>query len=399
MMAAWNGIMGSAAVRIEIVTVREMASVACAKLEAMGPSQMVPVTRRGALSCAHNPYADDKDVGLLLAYAGECCIGYLGLLPCLLKVDENLHKVYFLSQWYVDPAYRKTAAGALLLMRVLGLKYDLVMTGFSPEAEKVFQTKTFTKMAPLTFSMLHVDALNMLGVPFYTMGKLAERMGWRAEWLFHVVKCARGFLYPSLKRFLYISVLNGCRRELETIDIEPLERIEEDDVVSSSKTKERPGFYRGMDALNWMLEYPWYTEKEAGATAEYYFGEFRKLFRYLAVRVRDKASGERIGTVVMSVVWKNEFTVMTVLDLNVARPERMPSIAAAVLQYAGEYQADRVFLPRLLAPFVGTSLLLRRLLVDQNRGYYCCPKREGSALAPALDSIELRIEDGDCAFS
>jgi hypothetical protein len=67
----------------------------------------LPITEIRALAQMKNPVADKEDIGLILIYYDKKCVGYLGLLPCLLKKGTNVSKVYIFSAFFVDVDHRE----------------------------------------------------------------------------------------------------------------------------------------------------------------------------------------------------------------------------------------------------------------------------------------------------
>jgi len=65
-------------------------------------SDFVPISKHRAISHINNPRAGDDDILLLLAYEGDKLVGYLGVLPDFIYIDEKPNKIGWLSCIYVE---------------------------------------------------------------------------------------------------------------------------------------------------------------------------------------------------------------------------------------------------------------------------------------------------------
>ena len=106
-------------IRIDRVKVKELFDFACRIIEKEKDSGVIPITKHLALAQAKNPYADEMDDGLIVAYFNGRCAGYIGLIPGLLRNNDEFSKVYWASTFYVAPQYRTAGVGLLLLKNLL----------------------------------------------------------------------------------------------------------------------------------------------------------------------------------------------------------------------------------------------------------------------------------------
>lgn len=383
--------------RIETIRVGDVCEASVQKLQELHPDGVVPVTRTRALSLSKNPYADPDDVALLLAYRGDLCIGYLSVVPCLLKTNDQCRKVYFLSQWYVAPEHRDSGAGALLLMNGMRLDHDLVMTGLSKDAERVFRSGPFKEFKPLEYYMVFFDGMDAVGFVAFLLDRLLDRFG--RHWaVLHWISVRPGkIVYPLVKRAAY-AILNACQNGLRrSVVFEEVESI--DGALQTLPNGQSPAFHRGPEAINWMLNYPWYTENSLDTADGYFFGEHSPLFRYVVLRIRDTHTNECLGFAVFSVSDRTERVVMKTLDFRLTQPRHMRHLLSAALHCAANYQADRLFLPKECGPYLYRLWGMRLLAFRRKRACFCRILQKDSALAGAIDQVELHLADGDCAFS
>ena len=103
-------------------------------------TNVLPITKHRALSYCRNPRAGANDLVLLVAYQDNRVIGYLGILPDIIFVNDTNYKLGWLTSWWVDPACATTGVGAILLFKALNA-YDqyIGVSGSSREARKALK--------------------------------------------------------------------------------------------------------------------------------------------------------------------------------------------------------------------------------------------------------------------
>jgi hypothetical protein len=155
----------------------------------MEGSGILPIGKPRALAYATNPCADENDIGLLVAYLGGQCIGYLGIMPGLLRRGDQFSKIYWLSTWFVPPEFRKTSVGLPLLLNALSLKYDLVVCGMTDEAERVYRGLRFRELGQLKYCIINFEILNLLGLGLRVLRKILRKLGVQFDlYRFHLHK-------------------------------------------------------------------------------------------------------------------------------------------------------------------------------------------------------------------
>jgi len=114
-------------------------------------TKILPITKHRAISYCHNPRADQDDPVLLVAYQDGQVIGYLGILPDTIFANEAVHKLGWLTSWWVDPSFATTGVGTVLLFKALNAyQQQLGVSGSSGEARKVLDaTQKFRALKTL----------------------------------------------------------------------------------------------------------------------------------------------------------------------------------------------------------------------------------------------------------
>jgi hypothetical protein len=114
-------------------------------------TKTLPITKHRALSYSRNPRAEEDDPVLLVAYQDNRVIGYLGILPDKIFVNDAVYKLGWLTSWWVDPSFSTAGVGAILLFKALNA-YDqyIGVSGGSREARKALHaSQKFMALKPL----------------------------------------------------------------------------------------------------------------------------------------------------------------------------------------------------------------------------------------------------------
>jgi len=155
-----------------------------------------------------------------------------------------------------------------------------------------------------------------------------------------------------------------------------------------------------VDAVNWMLKYPWVVETGQSITEkmDYFFSDTRPLYRFIALEVYSPED-EYKGFVVYSISQKGRKVVLRTLDFCFTQPSDQRYVTALALHYGREYLAEIIEIPAQSAVDIRPRLVAKLLLHKKERIYQCMPKDDNSPLAQAWEDIALKLVDGDMAFS
>jgi hypothetical protein len=356
------------ALHVEEIRVKNLYEFACQNQN----GTFIPITKHRALAHTKNPYADENDIGLLAAFMGKLCIGYLGLLPSLLKTGDQFSKVYWLSTFYVPPEYRKTLAALHLMNKAFESKYDLFLTGISKEAQDFHRRLGSNELGPLDYYEIDVGRLNFLAQPSRLLIKILKSK---------FVDAATTASFLLIKKLFYNILLYRYR---DNINYKEVSRIDEDDV--NKRTKQN-AFYRGNKIINWMLRHKWVLESKT-ADLKYQFSNVRDIFKYICLNIYSSKEEEDCqGFLVLSISSQDKKTVLKVLDFNVSNRAAL----SLALKYARIHLVDIIEIPDSLAE----EFPLKSLLQNKKRTYLYYPKDKNSS----LKHIKLSYCDGDIAFT
>jgi GNAT superfamily N-acetyltransferase len=105
-----------------------------------------------------NPNGSTNDIALVLALDGERVVGRLGCFAGPVKVGGESKRAFFLSGFALDPEYRQTGVGGLLLMRILSA--GTVFASGAPDlrARELYRRLKFHEVGPLRRFLLPLRA-------------------------------------------------------------------------------------------------------------------------------------------------------------------------------------------------------------------------------------------------
>ena len=364
--------------------------------------QFVPITMQRAVSHTHNPYADDDDVSLLVAYQGDTCVGYFGIMPVMLRHLDRFYRVFWFTTWRVSPEFKGKALGSRLMSEALALDQDYIIVGSGP-ARHVCRKFGFLEREPLVYYQVDLTGLYRLN-PVRGMMRVVRKLMKlfkRKIVIDNIVTDAfEKVLSPVTKRVISILLYRRFRMIIGEIRLREVERLERFPAPGNGE-EPTTALHRGIDTINWMLEYPWILEPGQSATAEmdYYFSDVRPFFRNIAVEILDEPSGIYRGFAVMSVSKKSAKNTLKLLDFSCSGASADRVLLAAVIRYAREFDADIVEIPEKLGLQLEDTFLGWLVLRQKRRIYQFHPKSDTSPLGLHWKDIELNYCDGDMAFS
>ena len=256
-------------------------------------TQTLPITKHRALSHTRNPRAEEGDLVLLVAYQDNQVIGYLGILPDKIFVNDAVYKLGWLTSWWVDPSCATAGAGAILLFKALNAYDQCVgVSGSSRAARKALHASQ--KFVTLK-SLQGLDIRLRLNVTRDFLRRLPSLRIFRV--LFKIFDELMDEIV-NLRSFLWQRRKNPCQRltfeYISAIDEETGHFIQHHHLHDLTR-KEKSD-------LNWIMNNPWILSaplKDA-ASKKYYFSSRADRFSYLGVKVFEHHT-EMIGFFLLKV--------------------------------------------------------------------------------------------------
>ena len=365
--------------------------------------KVAPITLTRAVSQSKNPYARWEDVVLLLAFSGDQCVGYHGLLPAVLKHGDKLARVHWATTFFVAPDFRGQGIGKHLLQEIKNSKIDFSVCQMTESAQRVYRSSGFKDLGQLSYFQLRLDRLDFLPRFFDAA----------ARWLRKKSPCPRSGppglirllqrpLYRLTKRLFYRLVVRRSQsRQKRKFTWKTVDRIDQSLFGESNRQPAGASFCRGIEAVNWMLNYPWVVSGNARKSdlPRYYFADVRDIFRYVAIEINSVHKAGPLGFLVLSISHKKEKTRVKILDFYFNNPADEEIAVYLALKHASGYLADRIEYPSRLANYFNHHAEFKKLIKKQNRLYMFYPQSSNSPLAVCQGTIALDYCDGDTTLS
>ena len=247
-------------------------------------TKTLPITKHRAISYIHNPRADKDDLVLLVAYQNNQVIGYLGILPDKIFVNNAVYKFGWLTSWWVDPCSATTGVGAILLFKALNAYHQhLGVSGGSKEARKTLQaSQRFIALKTLK----GLDIRLRLNVTRAIPQKLSTMKIFQVWFKIFDVMVDE---IVNLRNFFWKRRNNICQR----LSYEYISSIDEETGHFIQRHHQHDLTRKGKKDLSWMMIYPWILSAPLNdsASRRYYFSSLCNRFLYLGVKVFEQLSG------------------------------------------------------------------------------------------------------------
>jgi len=387
-------------IRIERITVGRLPEFAQKAAADPGRYHILPITTYRATAHATNPAASPDDIGLIVAYDDDRCIGYLGILPCRLRTGEKIAKMYALTTFYVDPAFRGQNVADDIMAAAIQLDYDLLLSGFTPAAEKYYRKNPqwFTYAGAVPYMRLRLDRLFVISGGFRKLAQVRALGPFR--WLFKsLLFLSRRTIDPIVRPLMCRFFCAKAVQRSPKVEARPVDEVRKIDSAKSHLDESgRPHFYRDENIINWMIEYPWITE-EPNVKLNYQFSYRRDRFAFLPYELYDAQNGKPVGYVVFSISTEGDYSTLKILDYTITEETYAPGIFELAMHEASRRMAE-VIGPYRFWFYAQTNYRLRRLTERGERGTFIGPAtNKESAFAGVADELMLDFCDGDIPFT
>ena len=388
-------------IKIEKIKLKDICNFAQKALSLPPYQVVVPISMRRALSQAKNPYGRPDDIALLVAFSADRCVGYHGLLPGLFNQGDRLNRVHWATAFYVSPEFRGRKIGRRLLEEIKNLKLDFIVTQMTESAERAYRNTGYKDIGSLTYFQLRADRLDIPATLFGTAGPGLDKITRRPKPLTGGLKRMRHAIYRGVKSVFYSIAIKDQRHLEQRFKWTVVDRIDESCRRPDTGHSNLPSFFKGIEAVNWMLQNPWVVSKNPGEkkTQNYYFSETRDIFKYMAIEIYRLEDRRPDGFMVLSVSHKKEKTRIKLLDFHLQNEKDPGIVGYPLLKYAKKFLADRIEYPDYLAAYFQSLPWTKKLIKRQTRQYLFHSCSNASPLAVSRGKILFDYCDGDTAFT
>lgn len=220
----------------------------------------VPISYHRAISQIHNPRAKDEHILLVAVFEDKYTLGYLGILPDDIFLQNNKIEVGWLTCFWVDERYKKRNIAAHLFLRAIRAYHqNILITNVATFLESVYaKTKLF-----------HKDVVKF-GIRSYLRFNLAD-----------VLPPKNNFFNKSKFIFRWSDKIANLLFRRKNIPLLPLaaahftfHRLTRANLADAqllnmhfNNTYTR----RGMVEFDWILTFPWVYEKRETVDSRKYF--------------------------------------------------------------------------------------------------------------------------------
>ena len=392
-------------IRIEQIKLKEIYKFACNALSQPPYQAAAPISLRRALSQSNNPYGRPDDAVLLVALRGGKCAGYQGLLPGLFCHHGELKRVHWSTAFFVSPDYRGEGVAGCLLKEVKKLNVDFPVTRMTESARQAYLKAGFKELGNLTYYQLRMEKIRKLDAIFQE-AEASLGLDTDSDKMSKLNSAARrgeGALYQRSKKIFYRQLLADLKPKQQAFEHEAVAQIDAQAQQIIRRQLKSPRFFRGIEAINWMLQYRWMIsarhEKAEAEGEPYYFSLVSELFDYVALEIYSAHEKVFKGFLILSVLVKKGRTWVKILDFAFKDTNDGELAAYFGLIYADKFSADRLEFPASLLGYFGQNPLLQPLIKKQQRLYLFYPKTHGSVFEACKGGIRLDYCDADTAFT
>ncbi|TWU08823.1 hypothetical protein CA54_40600 [Symmachiella macrocystis] len=380
-------------IRIEAVATEDLPQFARSYAEQAHSQVISPITSARAEAQAKNPLASPGDVGLLVAYSGEKCVGHLGVIPGVLRTGQEQIPMIWTYGLFVQPEYRTSTAVLQLMKRLILMKKDTVITGFNEPSRRLCTAFGFRDFGRLEFLKLDLRNLDLVSALTRKFGRLTAKITGRKP----RSEFSQSLLYVPIRRTVLGRLSCRASSQLSTVTSQEVERVRPPVYVELPSPT---AVCRDVETVNWMLDNPWIPEAKAPTHPPYAFSDVRNLSRFIAVELENER-GECTGYVTLLVTEKRGRRTLKMLDVRVLDPSQYEAVLWLAILHAKRFDVEQLVLPMEMEQAVGGIRVLARTVSQGQRSYQWLSNSEDSRMSRAIDASgppSFSYVDGDCAY-
>ena len=388
-------------IKIKKITLGDLYDFTCDIVADPSFEKVAPISLMRAQSQSKNPYGRPDDVALFVAFSGNQCVGYHGLLPAIFNHGDNLASVYWATTFYVAPDFRGRGIGKYLLEEIKNAKIDFIVTQMTESAERAYRSAGYQDIGALGYFQLRLDRLDFLAGFFDAITPLFRKKSPDPRHVPPGLMRLKRAAYNFIKKIFYHIAVSKSHKQKHRFSWKVVDQINKSRWGALDRHLVDPAFFRGAEAVNWMLKYPWVVSRSDKITdmPNYYFSGVRGIFRYVAIEISSAGAGLPKGFVVLSISHKKEKTRVKILDFHFNNPTDREIAVYLALKYAKIFLADRIEYPDSLEIYFKKTLGFKKLIKKQRRLYMFYPGSSPSPLSDYKGRIALNYCDADTAFT
>ncbi len=300
----------------------------------------LPITKHRARSFIRNPRAEPNDPVLLIAYQDDRVVGYIGILPDHIFVDEISYKLGWLTSWWVDRSCAGAGVGTILLFKALNAyNQQIGLSGSSRDARKA-----------LDASRRFVAVRSLNGLDIRLRLNLSRRIPRKSPAMkpFRVVFKVLDVVLDDVMNIRRYIRQPGEHTD-QHLSFEFISAIDNETDQFIRQHNQKDLTRKAKSDLDWIMNSPWIisTPIKDSTSERYYFSSRAKRFFYLGLKVFRRDAG-LIGFLLFKMRNDRMGVMYSFFDSIHA-----PSLAAAAVRQALAMEASVLSLydDRLIAGF------------------------------------------------
>ncbi len=341
----------------------------------------LPITKHRFYAHYNNPWCDDDDIVLLLAYDNDSLVGYMGVYIDKIELNNEQKKIGWLSTWWIDPKTKGKGIGRSLLETMYAVQNGKIgVSQFTPSAKRVYEKSNYFSPLKKNEGYKFVYRSNLSVV----LPLIKNRLSNIKSTLKFIDKVPNFFI--SIKLQLHFLLV---RRKLKDIQIEYVNYIdtELDNYISNKNTNHISK--KSVDFFTWLKSYHWVQEApliEMVDTQKYQFSMCAEKFNiyFIKILVKNEIGGfivlqKRDSTLKILFSYYNEARYMArILFLHIVKLR-----AKQLLCYDENLNSELL----KIGGFLYKKKKIKESIISKTFGNY------------DYEKITLNLGDGDCSFA
>jgi GNAT superfamily N-acetyltransferase len=361
------------------ITIKELPDYL--KTPAFQKGTVIPISRKRAMSHAKNPRAMPEDVALILIKENDQLLGYIGLLPDIIFLQNQATHFAWMSCIWVNPEARGKGVASQLLREAFS-KWNgyLLATEFTASAKRLYDKLNLFDDLAIVHGVRAYLRLNLAVLLPKKNPSLAK-----IRFLLKIIDAGFNFL-NEMRLFFY-------KKKSSTIQVEQINEIDQESWKWIERFQKKELFRRTQNDLNWILKNPWLSnDLEAKEDASrYHFSIYSKHFAFSPLKIYLK--NELVGLIILSIrgdavkvpyaYFKTKHTATIAKVIEDYMLQNKCSILTIYNKQLVDYFAENRSLFFMIRPFNRHYLIAKALHWGQQK----------------TDATIIQDGDGDCAFT
>jgi len=256
-------------------------------------SAVIPITTLRAISHINNPRASREDIVLIVAFENDDIIGYIGILPDNIFVENTELKIGWISCWWTDNIKGKTIALELFFKALEVWDNNILITDLIPKTKFIVdKTDEFFYTEKIRgirgFLRFNLNTILPSKHDFYKRIIILLQV---IDFTCNLINEVRLFIRTFIRKFseknknIKVQFVDSIDEEISSF----INLHSSDEIIRRQKSE-----------LNWVKNYPWISNTDSSKTEgkKYYFSSYAKIFENNFLKIFN--NGTLVGFMMVS---------------------------------------------------------------------------------------------------